>query len=109
MSIWTCPACTARYAVGLAACPQCGTPSTQGGDVPKITREGGPSYGEDRDPGAAAEHVHPGTGEPADGIEHPADGTMSPAVSNEPGPAAVPDPPAPKAAPKPAPRPSPEP
>lgn len=37
---------------------------------------------------------HPGTGEPMTGIEHPADGTMSPPVSDD-----DPVPPAPPAAP----------
>jgi hypothetical protein len=29
---------------------------------------------------------HPGTGEPVTAVEHPADGTMSPPVSNDPAP-----------------------
>lgn len=25
MSVWTCAECTARYAIGLEQCPQCGS------------------------------------------------------------------------------------
>lgn len=64
MSIWTCPSCTARYAVGLPACPQCGTPSTQGDDVPKISLNG-PSYEDGHAPDAAA----PETAQPEPEVE----------------------------------------
>jgi len=83
--------------------------------VPKISRDGTVSYEAD------VPRVHPGTGELLEGAEHPADGTMSPPVSNddgEPGEqvvqvpegapaqdaAPVPEPAAPAAAPKSPPR-----
>lgn len=33
MSLWTCIACKVRRAVGLEACPQCGTSDYQDGDT----------------------------------------------------------------------------
>ena len=47
-------------------------------EMPKITADG-PSYAEGHAPGDGEEHVHPGTGEPAEG----ADGTPSPEISND--------------------------
>ncbi|SDU42542.1 SAP domain-containing protein [Jiangella alkaliphila] len=44
MTIWLCRRCTARFAVGLAACPQCGSVihHEEGADMPgKTTRHGG--------------------------------------------------------------------
>lgn len=44
MTLWTCLACTTRYAVGLPACPHCrSTDYEEDGAMPKITRHGGPS------------------------------------------------------------------
>lgn len=44
MALSTCPTCTAAYAVGLPACPQCGTEATtEEMTMPKINRNG-PSY-----------------------------------------------------------------
>ena len=42
---------------------------------------------------AELEAEHPGTGEPMTAVEHPADGTMSPPVSNDAPAAAAPRPP----------------
>lgn len=49
MSLWICKDCTAAYAVGLPACPQCGSTTHTTKDdleraMPKISRSGGPSY-----------------------------------------------------------------
>jgi hypothetical protein len=51
-----------------------------------LEAEGGPGLLPGIPDGAEAtgEHEHPGTGEPMTGTEHPADGTLSPAVSNPP-------------------------
>jgi hypothetical protein len=74
-------------------------------EVPKILPNSQVTYEPGREPGGP--HVHPGTGVPMEGVEHPADGTLSPPVSNdgegEPGEPAVPEPPAePEASPEPA-------
>jgi len=51
MVLWLCSACTAGYAVGLAACPQCGSTDhvEEGQDMPKITVHGGPTNAADPD------------------------------------------------------------
>jgi hypothetical protein len=51
--------------------------------MPKILPDGTVTYEPGREPGGPREH--PGYGEPMTGIEHPADGTWSPPVSNEDG------------------------
>lgn len=33
MSLWTCIACSARHAVGLLTCPQCGASAHEEGDT----------------------------------------------------------------------------
>ena len=38
MSLWVCRSCTAKYAVGLTACPQCGSSNHAEDSMPKITR-----------------------------------------------------------------------
>lgn len=51
MSLWLCDACTTSYAVGLAACPHCGsTEHHEEGEIemPKITRLGGATNAADR-------------------------------------------------------------
>lgn len=49
MALWYCTRCAAAYAVGLAACPQCGGTDYQENTVPKINRQG-PSYEPGKDP-----------------------------------------------------------
>lgn len=52
MALWWCAGCSAAFAVGLSACPQCGSTShTEEEPMPKITVHGGPSN--DADPGRA--------------------------------------------------------
>jgi hypothetical protein len=42
---WVCGECTTAYAVGLPACPHCGTESSfEEGSVPKIHADRGPTY-----------------------------------------------------------------
>jgi hypothetical protein len=65
MAIWECAECTARYAVGLPECPQCGSTvrvnektqpeSEEEQDMPKVTVHGGPSI--------EGFEVNPATGE----------------------------------------------
>jgi len=46
MALWVCTGCTARYSVGAARCPQCGSSEhvEEGQELmPKITVHGGPS------------------------------------------------------------------
>lgn len=44
MALNTCAGCTTKFAVGLARCPHCrSTEFQEDGDMPKITRHGGPS------------------------------------------------------------------
>jgi hypothetical protein len=79
MALHHCVSCTAAYLVGLARCPQCGSEERTEEPV-KITRAG-VSTG----PGDMRPREHPGAGVPMEGTEHPADGTMSPLVSNDDG------------------------
>lgn len=48
MSVRVCEECTTRFAVGLVACPHCGSghhhEETEADDMPKISRGDGPSY-----------------------------------------------------------------
>lgn len=44
MAAWVCLSCTAVYAVGLAACPQCGAIDHEEDSMPKISKGDGPSY-----------------------------------------------------------------
>ncbi len=45
MSLNVCSHCTAKFAIGVDHCPQCGNADYYPeGSVPKITRHGGPSY-----------------------------------------------------------------
>jgi hypothetical protein len=91
MALWICGSCTAAYAVGLAACPQCGaTEYEEDYTMAKITSAGA-SYEPGKDPNEPdAEPVEPGAEtEPADA---PADG--SPA-DPDPGPAETEPAPAP--------------
>ena len=50
MALWYCAGCTAAYAVGLAACPQCGSTDYTEDTMPKISKGGGPSYEPGKDP-----------------------------------------------------------
>jgi len=78
MALNHCGNCTAAYAVGLAECPQChSTERVEEGAV-KITRAG-----VSVNPGEMELRGHPGMSEPMTGVEHPADGTLSPEVTNE--------------------------
>ena len=115
--LWRCLGCGTRYAAGLPRCPHCRSEEYEEDGMAKIT-SGGVSFPEGHEPDGGEEHVHPGTGGEMHGIEHPADGTMSPPVSNdEPGGAAPPEPdaepvteaPAPPADPEPEPAPAPAP
>jgi len=104
MARWACAACGALWAAGAPCCPACrGLEHTEEDGVPKILPDGTVTYEPGREP--------PGTA-----VEHPADGTLSPPVSNEPAPGQPPgagvtrEPvPAPEPEPAPAPEPAPEP
>lgn len=80
--LWHCAACTAAYAVGLPRCPQCGSVNREEDGMPKINRQGVATYETDAKRAPAAD------GAPVAAVEHPADGTMSPPVSNPPAPGA---------------------
>ena len=82
MDARACAACGCLYAAGAPCCPECRSTEREGDGVPKITRENGPSYEPGHEPAGWREH--PGYGEPMTGVEHPADGTFSPPVTNEP-------------------------
>jgi hypothetical protein len=43
MALWACQACGTAYAVGVPACPQCGSSEYLEDGVAKITTGGGPS------------------------------------------------------------------
>lgn len=45
MTLWVCQGCPTRFAVGLLACPHCGSTDhyEEGSVMPKITVHGGPS------------------------------------------------------------------
>jgi hypothetical protein len=88
MSLWVCRQCTAAFAVGLPACPQCGgTEYTEDWNMPKITGEG-----------LSVEQPPQAPAEPAPAL--PAAGT-APEPVGVPAPAAEPDP-APEPPPAPA-------
>jgi hypothetical protein len=55
----------------------------QEGEVPKIDRFGAVTAGPDSAILPDGAQVHPGSGVPLQGVEHPADGTMSPPVTSE--------------------------
>jgi RNA polymerase subunit RPABC4/transcription elongation factor Spt4 len=64
MALLVCTGCTARYSVGAAQCPQCGsTEYVEEGaaEMAKITVHGGASN--------AAEREGPGSGEPMTAVE----------------------------------------
>lgn len=42
--LWTCAACTTRYAHSLQVCPHCGSPEREEDGMPKTSVIGGPSY-----------------------------------------------------------------
>lgn len=88
MTLRVCAFCTTRFAVGCPACPHCGSiDHHEEGEDPmaKITVHNGPSNAAaDQPPGAPPgfsaswsddERDAPGTGEPMEGIDAPADGT----------------------------------
>lgn len=90
MALWYCPNCTAGYAVGLAACPQCG--ATEHEEEPehmaKIT-SAGPSYEPGKDPNQP-------DAEPVDVAPEPAPESTETEVSGaaeapQPNPEGVPD------------------
>ena len=84
MALWVCGDCSAAYAVGIPACPQCGgTDYTEDG-VPKITTAAGITY----EPG----HEPPGY-EPESHAEPAAD--EAPAATPAKAPKAADPPPAP--------------
>lgn len=66
MSLWLCDACTTSYAVGLAACPHCGsTEHHEEGEMPKITRLGGATNAANRPLHLVGEHGPELVGVPA--------------------------------------------
>lgn len=65
MSLWLCRQCTAAYAVGLPACPQCASTDYQEDHMPKISRASGVTY----EDGHAPEDAEPKASEPQDEAE----------------------------------------
>lgn len=114
---WVCLKCRCRYAPGAPCCPQCRSAAhdeeavpaaAEEDEVPKINRLGVASAGSVTSVRASAilsdteMREHPGFSGPVTAVEHPADGTLSPAIpagDPEAGPAesAPADPPAPAA------------
>jgi len=81
MALWICSGCTAAYAVGLAACPQCGgTEYEQEYEhMAKITMDG-PSYEPGKDPNQV-------DAEPAEAdAQEPAEPEQGAALISQPGP-----------------------
>jgi hypothetical protein len=95
---WRCRACGCLYTPGVPCCPACratvhddeAAPAAgEEDEVAKIDRFSAVSVAGVTTVHASAilpdgAQVHPGFGTPPQGIEHPADGTMSPPVSNDP-------------------------
>jgi hypothetical protein len=55
VALWICRGCTAAYAVGAPACPQCGgTEYVEDWNMPKISKGDGASYEPGRDPAGGA-------------------------------------------------------
>lgn len=61
MALWVCAGCTAAYAVGLPACPQCGGTDYREDSMPNIT-SAGVFYEEGKEPPG---YVRPDGSEPA--------------------------------------------
>ena len=58
MALWLCRGCTAAFAVGLPACPQCGGTDHEEEHMPKISRASGVTYEAGHEPdGAVAPEV----------------------------------------------------
>ena len=89
MAAWVCTSCTAVYAVGLAACPQCGGTEhgEEGQEMPKISKGDGPSYEPGHGPSEAAAVEAPS--EPQPEVEQEPE---APDVEPDPAPAPVPRP-----------------
>lgn len=79
MARWACKACGSLWAPGAPCCPDCRSAGHLEEEEPVKITNSGVSAG----PGDFRPNGHPGTGEPMTGIEHPADGTMSPEVGND--------------------------
>jgi hypothetical protein len=88
MALRLCRECTTRFAVGLPACPQCGsTDHEEDGAMPKITRHGGPtiagaavvggSWSNEGDPDVWPEPEQADEAPAAEGSEEPSPGSSS--------------------------------
>jgi len=77
MALWVCRQCTAAYAVGLTACPQCGSTDYEESHVAKITRTG-VSW----DPGHEPENA-PGMTPPGDDEQASPAGAGTPEVTTD--------------------------
>jgi predicted nucleic acid-binding Zn-ribbon protein len=76
VALWICTSCTAAYAVGLPACPQCGSSEyeQEHEHMAKISKAG-PSYEPGKDPNEPpAEPETTFVGESGPELELPADG-----------------------------------
>jgi hypothetical protein len=94
MALWYCLRCTAGYAVGLAACPQCGAAEheEEHEHMAKIT-SAGPSYEPGKDPNETP--AEPGTADagPVDetGADETTPGGAEASADAQPNPDGVPD------------------
>lgn len=89
MALWICRSCTAAYAVGLTACPQCGATEydEEWETMPKISKGDGPTWepapGSETD--AETAEAQDGVGDAATPGDAP-DGEQQTALVSEAGP-----------------------
>ncbi|GIH23008.1 hypothetical protein Aph01nite_13180 [Acrocarpospora phusangensis] len=89
--LWVCADCTTAYAVGLGACPHCGsTDWYEEGKVPKVHKDRGPTYAQDIPAGPDGDvRVPPEVSEPGREPERAPFGDDMTAAPG-PGPAVIP-------------------
>jgi hypothetical protein len=96
MALWICRGCTAAFAVGASACPQCGgTDHVEDWTMPKISKGGGASYEPgtspdwtpDQGPDVEAQTAEQTGDEQADETAAPAAGGKQAPAKTEPAPA----------------------
>ena len=100
MALWACEECGCKFAVGLPACPQCGSEDWTEDGMPKITTWGGPSY--EHGPGGppateeqAATEEAPEVPDGAEGAAPEAPGAGTETVPETPAKTVTPPPPPP--------------
>jgi hypothetical protein len=90
MATWGCVGCRTSYRVRLFRCPRCHGTAFEEENMPKISRSGGATHAaagrereaEARPPASGPEREHQ-LNAPSEGVEIPADGTLSPEIEGD--------------------------